>query len=396
MPMNQKRYMKLLKIKPHFLYACMMGFFVVTVEAQMDTLNLGAPQEISARAMALGGSYTAVANDFSALYYNAAGLSSVKRHEFSFTLNQTMLSTSSQITGYPKSIIDKQELGIQSIGFLWPLPVTRGGLTFAFGYYSPRNFIDASTYNDAKSITNGQYKYEAEGTVDQYRFGFGLDVAPDVSLGLAVSHTSGEERIQITDSVVSRGVNSYTGWNLEPSLMIKLTPWVKLGASLIVWDIASVDEHQETQGIVTAYDATLNVRNPYQLKLGLSYQGNDLLVAADYKMNFWEQYRYSMDNVSFQEGAGYRNEYTLSAGVEKYISHWNTVLRGGYSYNNILDYGLTPIYNRHRVSAGIGFLLSGSVNIDLGYSYAFWESQENDLYIEDREQRAMFTLGYRY
>ena len=121
-----------------------------------------------------------------------------------------------------------------------------------------------------------------------------------------------------------------------------------------------------------------------------------MLVAADYKMNFWEQYRYSMDNVSFQEGAGYRNEYTLSAGVEKYISHWNTVLRGGYSYNNILDYGLTPIYNRHRVSAGIGFLLSGSVNIDLGYSYAFWESQENDLYIEDREQRAMFTLGYRY
>ena len=365
------------------------------VDSNTDQMDLGQAQEINARAMALGGSYTGVANDFSALYYNAAGLSSVKQHELTFSLNQNNLNNQGKYTGFPSSGMDVQNLGIQSLGYLWPIPTTRGGLTFAFGYFRPRNFADALTFIDPQTKTLGQYWYKSEGYLDQYRFGFGLDLSPDVSLGLATSYTSGEQQIQYFDTGNVRMLRSYSGWNLEPSLMIKVTPLFKLGASLVIWDAANVKDVYEEQGVKNSED-NFFVQNPYQLKLGLAYQGADFLLSADYKANFWSQYKYALQNVDILNDSGYSNENIYSLGAEKYFKPLNTILRAGYTYSNVLDQGYTPTYNRHRASVGLGFLLSGSVSIDLGYSYAFWEEQDEKIYIKNQEQRGMITFGYRY
>ncbi|MEO7424401.1 MAG: hypothetical protein ABI036_04390, partial [Fibrobacteria bacterium] len=66
-----------------------------------DIFDLGRAQDIAARPMALGGSYTAVASDASALYYNAAGLSSIKKHELSLSLDRTVFQSEDKADGFP-------------------------------------------------------------------------------------------------------------------------------------------------------------------------------------------------------------------------------------------------------------------------------------------------------
>src|SRR6185369_12163689 len=107
-----------------------------------DPFGLGRAQDINARAMGLGGAYTAVASDGSALYYNAAGLSAVKKHEVGLSLERTVLNGIDRLNAYPSLRLRQEDLRIQSATWLLPVPTARGGPTFALGYSRPRNFAD--------------------------------------------------------------------------------------------------------------------------------------------------------------------------------------------------------------------------------------------------------------
>lgn len=358
--------------------------------------SLGRSQDIAARPMALGGSYTAVASDASALFYNPAGLSSVRRHEWLFSLEQSALSTTGRSAGYATRSLDQQLLRVQSLGYLLPIPTSRGGLSFAFGFYRPRTFSDLIGYEDSLSASRGAYRYEAEGTLNHYRAGFGVDIAPDVTLGLAAGYVGGGEEIRIVDGGQEAYLRRYHGFNLEPAILFKVTPRLRLGASLVAWEsVPDLEEVYEVKGEGND-ESAWRVRNPFQVKLGAAYQGPTWLLAADYKMNNWSDFRFAASGVESFEKGGYSNEHILSVGGEKYVEAARTVLRGGYAYNTLPERSFDPSYALHRVSAGAGFLFSGSLSLDAAYSYSFWELQGGGLYLENREHRGLLSFAYRY
>lgn len=365
-------------------------------QAAESPFSLGRAQDIAARPMALGGSYGAVASDVTALFYNPAGLSSVKRHEWLFSLEQSALSTTGRVGGFSARKLDQQLLRVQSLGYLLPIPTSRGGLTFAFGFYRPRTFSDLNSYEDSLSQSRGTYRYEAEGTLNHYRMGMGLDIAPDVTLGLAVGYVGGREDIRVVDGGAAAYLRAYHGLNLEPALMFKITPRIRLGASLVAWEsFSNLNEVYEVKGQGNE-ESDYRVQNPFQLKLGAAYQGPAYLLAADYKMNNWSDFRFGRQETAVLEKADYGNEHILSFGAEKYLAAANTVVRGGYAYNTLPERSLVPHYSLHRVSGGVGFLFSGSLSLDAAYSYAFWELEDDGLYVENREHRGLVSFSYRY
>jgi long-subunit fatty acid transport protein len=380
------------------IYAGLFLALASSLHAQdAEPLNLGRTQDVAARPMALGGSYTAVASDASALFYNPAGLSAVKKHEWSLSLEQSSLSSTGRAGGYPALSLDQELTRIQSLGFLLPIPTVRGGLTFAFGFYRPRTFSDLIGYSDSLAASRGPYKYESEGTLNNYRVGMGLDLAPDVSLGLAFGYVGGREDIRIADGGESGYLRAYHGFNIEPALMFKVTPRLRLGASLVAWEkLPEVEETYEEKGAAVGGKSTYDVDMPFQLKLGLAYQGDSYLLAADYKVNDWSAYRWGRDGAEALTKADYRNEHILSLGAEKFLKPLNTVLRGGYAYNTLPEQAFTPAYQLHRISAGLGFLFSGSFALDAAYTFSFWEVSDPSLYLENREQRALVSFSYRY
>lgn len=374
------------------------GSLAGSISAQdQSPLDLGRAQDVAARPMALGGSYTAVASDVSALYYNPAGLSAVKKHEFSLSLEQSSLSTYGHASGYPSQSLNQDVARIQSLGFLLPIPTVRGGLTFAFGFSRPRTFSDLIGYTDSLAATRGAYRYESEGTLNDYRVGMGIDIAPDVTLGLALGYVGGREDIRVSDGGEFGWQRTYHGFHVEPALMFKVTPRLRLGASLVAWEtLPDVRETYEEKGVAAGQSSDYQVDMPFQVKLGVAYQGDSYLLAADYKLNDWSAYRWGSDGASALERADFRNEHILSLGAEKFIKPLNTVLRGGYTYNTLPERDYLPAYQIHRLSVGAGFLFSGSFALDAAYTYSVWGLGDPTLYQDDTEQRALVSFSYRY
>jgi long-subunit fatty acid transport protein len=364
--------------------------------AQTDPFDLGRAQDIAARPMALGGSYTAVASDASALYYNAAGLSAVKKHELSLSLDRSVLKAVDQADGFPVSQRETESLRIQSLAWLLPVPTVRGGLAFAFGYYRPRTFEDLLSYEDAASATRGTYAYRAEGSLDQYRAAMGVDIAPDLSFGLALGYAGGREEIHESDSGETAELRTYAGLSLEPSLLFKITPRIRAGISLVLWEkYFDVEDVVEQKGEGN-YEDHYQVSSPFQVKTGVAYQGNDFLLAADAHGNAFSQYAYGEKSAATLEKAHYRDEWILSLGAERFIPPANMVLRAGYALNTWPQRFFEPTYDLHRVSAGMGFLFSGSLSLDLAYTYSFWGLAGDGVTMDNSEHRALATVAFRY
>jgi hypothetical protein len=369
---------------------------VAAQSSDATPFNLGRAQDISARPMALGGSYTAVASDASALHYNPAGLSAVKMHEFSLSLERSVLNGTDRAGGFASVSRRQEDLRIQSLAWLMPVPTVRGGLTFALGYYRPRTFSDIIAYEDSLSAIRGVYDYRAEGALETWRAGMGIDIAPDLSFGLAAGYVSGGEQIKVSDDGEAGYLRNYDGFNLEPSLMYKISPRLRLGVSAVLWEkFYSLEEVYEEKGVGNSED-DYQVRYPFQIKSGLAYQADEFLVSADAKLNGFSQFRYGSREASTLEKAGYRDEMILSLGAERFIRPANLVLRGGYTWNTLPETAFDPTYDLHRVSAGVGFLFSGSLALDLAYSYSFWDLAGDGLELENREHRALMTFAYRY
>jgi hypothetical protein len=361
-----------------------------------NPFGLGRAQDIAARPMALGGSYAAVANDGSALYYNPAGLSAVKKHELSLTLERTVLSGLDRSGSFPSATTREEDMRIQALSWLLPIPTVRGGLTFAFGYYRPRTFADVIGYEDALSAQRGAYRYRADGTLGAWRAAMGVDLAPDISFGLAAGYVSGSEEIVVDDSGTVGYLRTYDGLDLEPSLLFKISPRLKLGLSLVVWEnIFNLEEVYEEKDVGNS-EVNYRAHFPFQVKSGLAYQGDTWLVAADARLNGWSQYEYGPRSASTLQKAGYKDEMILSVGGEKFIPSANLVLRGGYTYNTLPETAFDPTYDLHRLSVGAGFLFSGALSLDLAYSYSFWGMADQDLTLDNREHRALATFSYRY
>jgi hypothetical protein len=369
---------------------------VAGAQDEQNPFGLGRPQDISARPMGLGGSYTAVAADGSALYYNPAGLAAVKKHELSLSLERTVLSGIGRSGEFPSARMRQEEMRIQSLSWLLPVPTVRGGLTFAFGYYRPRTFSDVIGFEDAYSATRGPYRYRADGALQAWRAGFGVDLAPDVTFGLAAGYVSGSEEIVRTDSLTDGYLRNYDGFDVEPSLMFKLSPRLKLGVSMVVWEpIFNLEEVYEVKDEGND-EKNFRARFPFQAKSGAAYQGDSWLVAADARLNAWSQFQYGPRSASTLQKAGYRDELILSAGGEKFIRPANMVLRAGYAYTTLPERSFDPTYDLHRLSAGASFLFGGALSLDFAYSYSFWGWGDPTLSLDNREHRALATFSYRY
>jgi long-subunit fatty acid transport protein len=124
-----------------------------------DALRLSLSNiSVGARALGMGGAYTGIANDFSAIYWNPAGLGQLRQFELSggighlgYNNDATFLGQSSNYTNSSTSI--------NTAGLVYPIPTRRGSFTLAFGYNRSVDFTTALAFdgfNPYSSIVQGE------------------------------------------------------------------------------------------------------------------------------------------------------------------------------------------------------------------------------------------------
>jgi long-subunit fatty acid transport protein len=120
-----------------------------------DALRLSTPGfGVGARALGMGGAYNGVASDYSAIYWNPAGLAQMTRAEFSTGLSYLNTKDDGSFFGTTTGA-ENNVTNVNAFGIVHPVPVRRGSLVLAFGFQRQGNFasgLEFKGFNPNSSI----------------------------------------------------------------------------------------------------------------------------------------------------------------------------------------------------------------------------------------------------
>ncbi|MCX6144624.1 MAG: hypothetical protein NTZ35_15555, partial [Ignavibacteriales bacterium] len=108
---------------------------------RFSTFNLG----VGARSAGMGNVATGLADDYSALFTNPAGLGSLRSYEFSVGMLNSGYNNDATFFGNMLNANDRVT-NLNNIGLVYPVPTQRGSLVFAFGFARVANYSTVASF----------------------------------------------------------------------------------------------------------------------------------------------------------------------------------------------------------------------------------------------------------
>jgi hypothetical protein len=187
------------------------------------------------RALALGGAYTALADDYSAIYWNPAGLGQVTRAQLVAELGHLEFRNNARYAD--RLTRDGQTYTHwRSLGLTYPFPTTRGSLVIAVGVNRIVDFDDNLLFTGTSSLSNGlgfnigtdgggsdYYLFDrdvrrteqvtSEGGLYQWSLGGAVALSPRAIIGATVARLTGTENYRFRFDQVdeNQNYNHYPG-----------------------------------------------------------------------------------------------------------------------------------------------------------------------------------------
>ncbi|MDZ7289754.1 MAG: outer membrane protein transport protein [candidate division KSB1 bacterium] len=394
--------------------------------AQEEVFQRGVELGIGARSMGMGGAYIGIADDYSASFWNPAGLTQIRRLEGFGTLSHTQRKNDASF-GSLSSVDELSTTRFNSIGLAYPVPTYRGSLVFSLGYHRIKPF-DSSMRFEYVNMTPGdsvtqRWSELEEGSLNNWVFAGAVEVAPNFSLGAALNIWSGKDDYQFSfvetdlpfdlytlnkyrkDNDVS---SSFSGYNLKIGGFYRPISNFRLGFTIGTpvtytikdeWRTSEVTTFDNPQTPAEEYSDNgkieYKIRSPFSFGAGASLNVANLLLAASIENNDWSQIRYVTDppieglskNEANEELARkYRNTLRYHLGAELTLPLIDLQLRGGYYYEPTplgRDYfagGRVPKdANREFFTAGVGVFLDKQVRLDVGVMTGQWHDYKDPL-----------------
>ena len=163
-----------------------------------------------ARALGMGGAYTAVANDYSAIYWNPAGLADISNSEFFGELSHLNFKNEATFANVLTSDSDNYTR-LRSLGLAIPLPTRQGSFVLALGYNRVRDYDQNLLFSGYNSKTN-DLAFEIddslryfdrnvqqteqiidEGGLKQWSFAAAIALSPNFTAGLSANIYRGQD-----------------------------------------------------------------------------------------------------------------------------------------------------------------------------------------------------------
>ena len=407
------------------------GFSLAT--AQEEIFQRGVELGIGSRALGMGGAYIGVADDYSASFWNPAGLTQIRRLEGFGTLSYTQRKNDAALETLGLNTLDEvTTTNINSIGLAYPIPTYQGSMVFSLGYHRVKPFDSNLLFSWANttpddSVSQSWSELE-KGGLNNWTFAGAVEVAPSLSLGAAFNVWTGDDdylfsfeekddlfdlytvnKFRIDNTVTS----SFTGYNLKFGGMYRPISNFRLGFTIATpvsytvkdkwreserttFDDRSVDEVTDNGTI------EYKIQSPFTFGAGASLNVANLLLAASVENTDWTQARYISDPPF--EGATkieaneeltrkYRNTTRYHLGAEFTFPLIDLQVRGGYFYDptplgpdyfanssNSIRGGQVPKNaNREFFTAGVGVFLDKQVRLDVGVISGRWNDYKDPL-----------------
>ncbi len=400
-------------------------------------ITVGNDYGVGARALGMGGAFLGVADDYTATYWNPAGLAQITKNEVFTTLMSYRLESTSTYYQQSQSALSSATHP-NSVGFVLPFPTARGRLVFAFGVNRIQNFdsrvliegfepdfFDEELGQISLDLTEtsrdsgGIYAWTASGA---------LALSPRLALGASLNYWRGSNAYQLdllgedtqnldtdiasltyfdTIDAEYRGITGKLGGLFHPTKYVRIGATIDLPMSLNVdedWTQTGEDFYDdgtsnpyETFG-VTTYD----ISRPFQFGSGIALTLKPLLLAFDVQYTDWPQSRYSSPpaedvNVdTFLED--YRATWRVRVGGEYHMPKVPLLIRAGYRREPV-PYApdhLRITDARDFVTLGLGGILDGVFVWDIAYMRGLWGHADDNLELDWRSNHVLFSAGYRF
>jgi len=439
--MNGKKYITVAFLTVLFAGMANSGF------AQEVVVENNTP--VGARAVGMGGTGIAGANDLTALFYNPAALARIDRLEVQFGLNMLRRSID---TGQKSSIgtehaeANTDYSGLGTIGVAYPVPTDRGSLVLGIAYNRVKDFsgtIQIDGYND---YLVGQQTGESieEGGIGILSFGGAVDVSPNVSVGASIDIWLGDykrdNRSLLNDDTAPYSQLDITGsddeisaWSFKPSILY-FTDKFRFGAYARLPMTFHIEESYYSEGYSrddgdyfglyefidptsqhtdddVTYTDNLNykVKAPMQIGLGFAWgTPGKKSMAVDVIYENWTQAKLRYPADYLPEPSYFRDKYRSAlnwkVGAEHELPFFDVVGRIGYMREPILFKGprgyesnepLISVENeRDFITFGLGKEFDRSLRVNVGYAHGIWTQKETPREEEENRNSVFFSVIY--
>lgn len=215
----------MLKIKSIFVVGVLLLLISATTStAQEEIFFIGEELGVGARAMGMGGAYVGVADDYTAMYWNPAGLGQLRRMEVNLGFSHNKTVNTSTFLGNETKTEDTFSR-LNSLGITIPVPTYQGSLVFGIGYNKVRDYdnrfkisghneqwayyqtwfndnyydfenADGSYYFQDTDINNNMFQMQSireKGSQNQFSFAGAMELQENFFLGATVNFISGKD-----------------------------------------------------------------------------------------------------------------------------------------------------------------------------------------------------------
>lgn len=298
-----------------------------------------------ARTLAMGGNGVASANDYSAIYWNPAGLASVHFNQISGEFSHLRFANSATFSD-KLSDMENSLTRFRNFGMVVPFPTSRGSFVLAFGYNFIRDFDDYLFFNGFNENSNGLefelpddngiydwyafdrnvYQTEeirVEGGLHQWSFGGAIAISPSVDIGATVNFWRGKEEYtqqffqEDTDNLYNvypgdfesytlnnHLLSQYKAFNMKFGGMFKLNNMTRLGLAVELPTTFTVTEDYSSSDILVFDDGYTDpyeyepgtwqykVKTPYRFDAGIGLTLPNLHLNASSTYQDWRQVRF--------------------------------------------------------------------------------------------------------
>lgn len=308
----------MLHLKHKVLILAIATLFLMphAVNAQEEIFFLGEELGVGSRAMGMGGAYVGVSDDYSAIYWNPAGLGQIQRMEVNVGFSHNKFVNNTSFLGVESKAEDTFSR-LNSLGIVIPVPTYQGSMVFGVGYNKVRDFdnrFEIEGYNEewaaypdffyqtaedfqVTNVTDNIYQKQTileQGSLNHFSFAGSVELQQDFYLGATVNFVSGKDdyAMQFSEHDIYNFHNVYQEYDENGNE-----------------NISDLDKFEYRQSIVSDFKAV-------NFKLGALYRfGRMLRIGATveppttYKIkenwsDSWDEYFDNGDQFSIEEESG--------------------------------------------------------------------------------------------
>lgn len=352
----------------------------------MADLPLVQSSGVGTRALSLGNSFVALADDFTAIYWNPAGLAFLPVREFQLSLDYLDKRENSKLSIYDAAIEEKR-FRFGHFGLIRSLPTSQGGFSLAFGLTRPILFDNCYSfkgwdqYQGTEPVTSpyftivhdtsgstvvndtildilhsgewlyfNQAKNRVYGQLNMLSAAAGWQIAPGLGFGFTLSLLFGKEYQNIryqtysydpaqpdTISLFEDSKETidrvFIGYDVRTGLLYKPISWLALGLTLVLPQRIQLDEkyHYKEMYYKTYVENWHDqgfMRSPFQGFLGVVLRFPYFISSSQFNFRAPLDGAVEMSERSYWKLGG-------ASGIEIPIPVLATSLRCGYAWHEL-------------------------------------------------------------